>query len=466
MKHSALYLVMAGAILLMAGCGPEETPDPQNENPSFQLVGDQISVPAEGGEYTISVKSNVVWTVSVKDSWCTVSPSSGDGDAEVKVTVEANPDKRNDRSTRVLFTYNGITVTATVTQEKNPADFIFDISSKEINIGCGEETFEITVISEDLDYEITVVDEWLHEQGRSGNRVTGETITLWANANEWPEGRSGVISVCTKDGSCIPVMVNQAPGNPLYERNHLGFRFTATWCGYCPYMDEAFHKVAEQDSRFLYITMHASKGYPLFYDGAASLSDTYKVSGFPTGVLNGWKEIDNYTNTDKTAGNVLDAMNDFDAKFPCTAGIAIRTSIDGGNLDVEADVESGVEDDYNVVAFVTESGIIQAQTYYPTSGGSTTLKDFEHDCVARTVLTKELMGDAFHGEAGKQTSFHWNIALAEEWNPDNLNVTVYVYRPYGDTYSDYKAKRSYPNYWIVNARTVKAGENLEVEYAE
>lgn len=456
-----LFYCLAGAFLIVAACD-EPLPEPIDDA-GFQLEEDQISLPGEGGQYTLSVKSDREWTVSVKDDWCSVSPASGSGSTTVTITADANPDKQNGRSTKVMFTYNGIVVSATVNQEKNPAAPVFSLSATEVNVGNGEESFTLTVVSEAAEYEVTLVDAWIHEQARTGDRLSGETITFWVNANEWDKVRSGVISICTKDGSCIPVMVNQAGIDRLYHRQHIGFRFTATWCGYCPYMDEAFHKAADQNPDFLYMTLHASKGYPLYFMDSEILAKNYKVDGFPTGVLNGWKPIDNTLDTDYTAGVVLDGMAGFDQAFPCVVGIGVRSVIDGNILKVEADIEASVTDDYKVAAFIVESDIVQKQAYYPTTGGSTYLNDFVHDNVARATLSADVMGDPIPLEAGETVSYMWNAGIDTSWNPDNLGVVVYVYRPYGDTYADYKGKRSYPNFWIVNARNVAVGEKVEIE---
>lgn len=75
----------------------------------------------EGGAQTITVTSNVSWTVSSSQSWCTVSPASGDKNGTVTVTASAN----TTTSTRpaivtIKSTTGGITREVSISQESSP----------------------------------------------------------------------------------------------------------------------------------------------------------------------------------------------------------------------------------------------------------------------------------------------------------------------------------------------------------
>ena len=416
-----------------------------------------------GGELTLNVRATVSWTITPADSWCTVSPSRGDGDAVVTVSATANPDKVDSRKTKLSVQYDDVTFFVTVTQEKNPEEAVFSIDRNSVDVpGAGGE-FEICVISDVVEYEITIVDDWITEISREGDRVTGETIHFQAAPNDRNAERSGVVSVCTKDGSCIPVMVNQAAsGIPTFVHTNIGFRFTATWCGYCPYMDEAFHKLADDSSViFDYITFHASQGYPLYLADGANLANYYVVQGYPTGVVNGWKELNNYLDTDYTANNAKNDIAKFESHFPCVAGISVNSTISGETLNLKATVMAP-GGDYLVSAFLLESGIVATQTYYPASGGSTKLTDFVHDNVARKTITKSPRGDAFTMTEATQ-QFEWNVDLSSEWVKENLSVAVLVMRPYG-SYAEFKSANNYPDNYVVNAVVAPAGSSKEMQY--
>jgi len=415
-----------------------------------------------GGTETLSIQSSVEWTATCADSWCTVSPASGNGNADISVTAAPNPEKSGERHGRVIISYDNVSVSVMLKQEANPVAPTFSIDPSSIELGMEGGSFSFTVTS-DLEYEITVVDKWISLTSREGDRTTGETITLSAEPNEWSADRSGIVSVCTKNGSCIPVSITQAgTGGKAYVHHNIGYRFTATWCGWCPYMDEAFHEVAKT-SDFLYITFHASSGYPLYISDSNTMATAYKVAGYPTGILNGWQEIENYTEISATAGSIEDAIASFEASFPCVAGIAVNSTIADGTITVNASVETSVADEYKVTAFLLESGIVETQTYFTLDGETQSLTNFKHDFVARKTLTSRVLGEAFEGKAGESTDFSWSAKLSNAWTPANLSVAVIVTRPYG-AYEAKKAVSNYPDNYVVNAVIVTAGTSKEIEY--
>lgn len=69
-----------------------------------------------GGSNSFSIDSNISWTVSSNDSWCTVNPSSGSGNGNVTVNVAANPDPAV-RKTRITVSGGPISRTITITQD-------------------------------------------------------------------------------------------------------------------------------------------------------------------------------------------------------------------------------------------------------------------------------------------------------------------------------------------------------------
>ena len=436
-----------------------------NETPAgFSIDKSSLEIPGAGGEASLEITSPSPWAADCSAaSWLAVDPASGNaGTTTVKVTVSPNPSKESDRSGKIIIKYGDVSFPIKVTQGKSLEEGVFSIDKKSFDIPAAGGEFEITVISDVQEYDVTLVEDWLSVVSRQGDRHTGEVIRLAASGN-MNDTRTGVVSICTKDGSCIPVMVNQE-GWPRFAHMNIGYRFTATWCGWCPYMDETFHKVADNPAnRFGYITFHASKGYPMYITESNTLASYYKVEGYPTGILNGWKEIDNYTDTDANASNVAGFIQDFEEKFPCIAGISVSTSVSGSTLSAEATVNA-FPGDYLISAFVLESGIVAEQSYYLTSGGSQKLKDFVHDNVARAALSKSAKGDSFT-VGTEPVTFSWSKEISSDWVPANLSVAVVLMRPYGDL-ADKKDKKTYPNNYVVNSVIVPAGSSKDMEYAQ
>lgn len=453
MKRFPLVLVSIFAALLTVSCTKPSSDNNSEAVAPFSILTGDLVFDCAGGTKEFEFTAPGAWTLTSQDqSWCTVSPSSGSGDAKVSITVDEIPDTEEARSTKLILTCNGLTLIAGVAQSANPDAFV--ISPSTIEIGPEEQDFTITVLSRTREYEVTLVDEWITVASREGDPKTGEKITFHAaaNVNDTASPRNGVVSICTTDeaGTCMPVMVRQEGSFTL---SLLAMRFTAIWCGYCPYMDEAFHIVAEQDSRFAYVTFHASYGYPLYFADSEELASAYNVEGFPTGVMAGWKEIGNYSSSNTTAKNIIRYMNDFEGKFPRTVKPSATATIEGGEVKVSASVSSLVDAQYHVAAVIMESGIVQAQTYYPASGGSQQINDFVHDNIARHTLTGSIQGDAFEAKAGEPVEFSWSAPLDASWNADNLSVAVWVYADYGDL-SSKKSNKKYPDTYIANSIVV------------
>ena len=92
-----------GTTVITAQCGKLEatcivdvlkndlpTPDPDVK---FSVEPKKIESPAEGGTFGISVKSNVAWTAEPENSeWATLNATSGEGDAELTLTVAGSED--------------------------------------------------------------------------------------------------------------------------------------------------------------------------------------------------------------------------------------------------------------------------------------------------------------------------------------------------------------------------------------
>jgi len=55
---------------------------------TFAVSPTTINAPATGGTFTLTVNTNSVWVASAEAAWATLSPTSGEGNATVTVTIE------------------------------------------------------------------------------------------------------------------------------------------------------------------------------------------------------------------------------------------------------------------------------------------------------------------------------------------------------------------------------------------
>jgi formylglycine-generating enzyme required for sulfatase activity len=78
---------------------------------SISLVSKDVS--AAGETFQVQVTSTAAWTATANQTWLTLSPASGTGDAYVTVTVAANTSTTADVA-EVLFAISGVSVKLTV----------------------------------------------------------------------------------------------------------------------------------------------------------------------------------------------------------------------------------------------------------------------------------------------------------------------------------------------------------------
>jgi hypothetical protein len=87
-----------------------------NSAPLLSVSTSSVQLPAAGGQQTVSISSNISWTVNYSGSWLTVDPTSGAGNGAITLTASAN-DGSNARTATVRIDGAGmISQTITVTQ--------------------------------------------------------------------------------------------------------------------------------------------------------------------------------------------------------------------------------------------------------------------------------------------------------------------------------------------------------------
>lgn len=156
-----------------------------------------LSFAAAGGSQNLSVQSNTSWTVSTSYSWITVSPSSGDGDKQIKVTVQDNPNTSS-RSGSIHIKQEGlnIDVRVTVSQEGKT----FDVGTTLLNFTDKESTQTVN-IETDGTWTASANHSWITVSPTSatGNSVLSVTCAENTGDNE----RSGQVTVKMGDKSAV-----------------------------------------------------------------------------------------------------------------------------------------------------------------------------------------------------------------------------------------------------------------------
>jgi uncharacterized protein (TIGR02145 family) len=115
------FAVFLCAAIAFAGCSGDDDPEPEPVIiPSLSVAPASIPAATDAGTYSIAVTSNTAWTAAVDAAatWCTVSPTSGNGNGTVTVNVVFYAEIGN-RAATVTFTAGALASTVTVTQQRD-----------------------------------------------------------------------------------------------------------------------------------------------------------------------------------------------------------------------------------------------------------------------------------------------------------------------------------------------------------
>ncbi len=339
-------------------------------------------------------------------------------------------------------------------------DSYLEYGPQEVTVEGAGGVFGITV-NGTLEYHIDSASDWIKEVSAKGDVRFGCVHSFYAEPNPEAGERTGMLSICYGD-NCYPIMVTQSAQGAVTAIPHhiFGMRFTATWCQYCPMMDEAFHKIKSQlGDSFEYACFYATSGN---YGTAGSdyLADFYGIGGYPTGIIDGRVDIPNYNSTDVTAQEAINAGNETVKYYPTATSLGIESSVSGRNVTVKVDVKALYAEDYKLTVLLCENDIIGKQSNYTSPS---TITDFNHSRVTRMFLTSSYTGDLFEVPAdGGTTSLTYTATIPSGYNMDNMEVVAYVQRSYGDRPAIQSGR--YGEWYVDNSRSAAFGKKVEVEF--
>jgi hypothetical protein len=117
--------------------------------PALSVSPDALGFTADGGEQTITIASNVDWTVTGSNgskSWLTISPASGSNDGTVTVTVDVNKSAAQ-RTATITVSGSGVTAqTIGITQApKKDTPSVVPNGNGNGNNGKGKGTIELNL---------------------------------------------------------------------------------------------------------------------------------------------------------------------------------------------------------------------------------------------------------------------------------------------------------------------------------
>ena len=310
-----------------------------------------------------------------------------------------------------------------------------------------------------VDYEIHSASDWIHFKSIDGDPRLREGATASFQVDQNPgDEREGYIIVCNnQNGNCFPVTVTQASGVGLKKVTHhsLGMRFTATWCGWCPYMNESFIKAKDLlGDRFDYVNLHVSSS-DLAFTGTNHWASLFQISGLPTGIVDARVRIGNSTDTDAVARTIAAAVDDQEGLYPAQTAVGLESTLNGRDLTVKADVFARKAGSYKLTVFLLESDVVHTQS----GGGS----NYVHNRIGRMSLTATSGDTVKVTEDNGTTVVNLTASIPSGYDLTKMDVLAFVQCPFGD--QPVVQSGSYGDWYIDNCRSAALGATapLEVE---
>lgn len=204
-----LEIVLALSIIATS-CEKEKAPFLTLSTPKTIHFTDQ------GGTQSITFTANRDWSVSSADSWCKVSPSSGNkAEGSITVTLTCEPNTTYDpRSATLTVRVEELSETITVTQDTNLGLLV---SPTTYDLNNAAQSIEVEVRA-NVKYAVEIdaaCKDWITQAGTKA--LSSEKITFSIAANESYDNREGKIIIKQTDGNLSEtIVVKQGQTNGLF----------------------------------------------------------------------------------------------------------------------------------------------------------------------------------------------------------------------------------------------------------
>ena len=157
---------------------------------------------ASAGTQTVQVKSNTGWLVSSVPSWVKVDKTSGSGDAEIKVSVDDNPNT-TERSGEFTLSQPGQSAVSTIVKVYQKGK-TFDLAVATLAFGDKAGT-QTVAVSTDGTWKASTQSDWIQV---SPATATGSgTLSVSVTENTAEGERNGVVTVVMGDATATVAVV-------------------------------------------------------------------------------------------------------------------------------------------------------------------------------------------------------------------------------------------------------------------
>lgn len=167
--------------------------------PATELSVGQSSLAFDnaGGSQSVTLLANKAWTTSASQSWCKVTPASGDGSSAISISCDPNSDY-DSRSCTVTVACAELTATIAVSQAEGAG---LVLSQTEFTLDNTEQTVSFEVMA-NVDYLVSVdgaATSWIKVQSTKG--LSPGKVVLAVSANKEYDRRTGTVTVRDVSGS-------------------------------------------------------------------------------------------------------------------------------------------------------------------------------------------------------------------------------------------------------------------------
>lgn len=170
---------------------------------------DPISFGLKGGSKTLTINSNVNWTVSCNSTWLKLSTASGSGNGSLTLSTEEN-NTTGTRNATVYINYSNTSAKISVSQEG--INFSWSPSTLSTFASIGETKY--LSITSNVDWKASCAEDWLTISPSSGSGDRTMSITAKVNAKNY--SRSATITFTSAAGtSTLTVRQEAGPSTPF-----------------------------------------------------------------------------------------------------------------------------------------------------------------------------------------------------------------------------------------------------------
>ncbi len=455
------HFPLSGWVYAKAGTYPShsdlEAQLPGENKPVFEISDSEFTFNVKGGGFMVEVTSNYDYSAGTLPSWIkaggTREKAGRPHTHQHSFTVTENR-TGSERSAVLTFTNSEGQSRKVKVIQKAPYLEIRETEFKFPAFG-GSKALQV---SSSVDWKVVGEHDWLKVTPKAG---TGDgVVSLLVDRNKLSNAREGSVDIMTVDGSVkytVTMLQSGSSGGeignweelPFYHQSVV-FRFTATWCVWCPYMNKAILRAQElYPDKLQQLALH-SGGSDLQFDPAGTLMGTFHSNAFPTGIVDGRIRVNNGENVDDFAPEYISASKETEEKYGTSSGLSLRSVMSGQKVTIDIDAYFKTHGDYKITVLLVEDGII----HYQENGGL----DYQHDNIVCATAT-DILGDPFRISHGpSKRTFSYVLPVPNGAKVEKLRVFAYIQKAFGSLQKI--QTEDYGDYYVDNCATAPVGSQL------